>query len=150
MKRTILSFLPALLLAMTACTTQEPAGYTVSGTAEGTTDGDTVYICEMVGYFNLNPTDTTVVKDGKFELTGSIEGAALRFLVPMHNGEPTTMALFILENADIQATLGKGDSAEHKIEAGPNGKLYEEYTKGEEEINQKIAEIQSILLRLTD
>ena len=137
MKRTLLSLLPATLLALAACSSQEPTGYTITGTAEGTVDGDTVYICQMQGFFAVYPTDTTVVKDGKFEFTGSTEGASLRFLVPMHEGEPVTMAQFILENAAIKATLTKGEGKQD-IEAGPNGKLYDEFTEGSNKIEEEM------------
>ncbi|MCF0167145.1 MAG: RagB/SusD family nutrient uptake outer membrane protein, partial [Bacteroidales bacterium] len=64
--------------------------------------GDTVYICDMQGFFSLVPTDTAVVKaDGSFEFKGECEGASYRFLVPTHKGsaEGLGMADFILENA---------------------------------------------------
>ena len=142
MKLKHFSFLSTLLLLLAACD-KTPTGYTVSGTAEGTVDGDTVYICEMQGYFNMIPTDTAVVKDGKFEFKGEIDGASIRYLIPTHKGEQTTLAMFMLENADIKATLIKGDESEdHKnvIESGPNGKLFEEYSKVTNKIEEESSE----------
>lgn len=117
--------------ALTACSSHSapPTGYTVTGIADGTVDGDTVYLCEMQGFFGMNPLDSTCVEDGKFEFKGEAEGAALRFLVPMHGGKPTGMAIFVLENADIRATI-RPDGEKTVIEGGPSQKLYEEYEKG--------------------
>ncbi len=129
----------AVALPLLSCTKTETAGYTITGTAEGTQDGDTVYICEMQGFFAMNPVDTTVIKGGKFSFEGQTEGASLRFLVPMHAGKPTAMGMFILENADIKATL-KIKPEETVIEGGPNQKLYDEYTAGDNEINKQMEE----------
>lgn len=135
-----LLFACASLLVMAACT-QKPAttGYTISGTAEGTEDGDTVFLCEMQGFFSMVPLDTAIIQDGKFEFKGETEGASLRFLLPIHKGEPTTFAQIILENAEIKAQLVKGEG-ESKIEGGPNAKLYAEYTEGEKVFNKQMEE----------
>ena len=135
--------LPAMLL-MAACVEQAQKGYTITGTAEGTVDGDTVFICEMQGFFEMIPTDTTLVKDGKFEFKGQCEGAALRFIVPMHAGQPVVTEMFILENADIKATLMKGEG-KSVVEQGPNGKLYTEFQQGIESIAEQMDEPWNIL-----
>ena len=93
----------------------------------------------MQGYFNMVPTDTAIIKDGKFEFSGECEGATLRWLMPIHAGEPTTMAQFILEKGDIKAALIKGEG-ESKIEGGPNGKLYNEFEEECSKIGQQMDE----------
>lgn len=132
MKKLVLSF--AAMLLMAACSQKETTGYTISGTADGTTDGDTVFLCEMQGFFNMLPIDTAIVENGQFLFQGQTEGAALRFLLPVHKGEPTTFAQIVLENAPIKVQLLKGEG-EHQIEGGPNGKLYDEYQAGEKTFN---------------
>ena len=67
-----------LAAAFIACNKQASAnGYTITGTAEGTQDGDTVYLCDVQGLFAIVPIDSTIVKNGKFEFTGDIEGAVM-------------------------------------------------------------------------
>jgi len=127
MKR--LFFLFSVVCMLAACSGDQK-GYVVSGTADGTQDGDTVFLCEIQGFFNMTPIDTTFVKDGKFRFEGEMEGASLRFIVPVHDGMPTTTAMFVLENANIKATLAK-DEAENKIDGGPSQKLYEEMWEGD-------------------
>jgi len=132
MKKMIFAALSVLMMA--ACSEQK--GYVVSGTAEGTADGDTVFLCEMQGFFGMNPLDTTVIKDGKFEFTGEAEGASVRFIVPMHNGQPTTMAMIVLENAEIKAALGTGETeANTKIEGGPSQKLFNEMQEADNQLS---------------
>ena len=117
------------VLAFSACA--DKSGYVVTGTAEGTVDGDTVYICDMQGFFAIVPTDTAVVKNGKFEFKGDFEGAALRFLVPTHNGsaEGLGMADFVLENANINIqTFLQKTKKEAVIESdGENAAIYKDY-----------------------
>ena len=57
------------LYMLAACANQEE-GYLVRGTAEGTEDGDTVFLCNMEGFFAFVPFDTAIVKNGQFEFTG--------------------------------------------------------------------------------
>ena len=125
-----------LAAAFIACNKQASAnGYTITGTAEGTQDGDTVYLCDVQGLFAIVPIDSTIVKNGKFEFTGDIEGAVMRLLVPVHDGHPTTTQFFILENALITAKLGFGnDSCE--FVGGPNGELYKQYAQGSEKLSR--------------
>ena len=127
MKSKLFMLLSTVLMLAAACSPQKSdKAYTITGTAEGTQDGDTVFICEMQGYFEMIPVDTAIIKDGKFTFDGECEGAALRYLMPIHAGEPTTMAEFILEKGDIKANLIKGEGKSN-IEGGPNSKLYEEF-----------------------
>ena len=137
MTRGYIFILAALMLA--ACTQKSTTGYTINGQAEGAVDGDTVFLCEMQGFFSMIPLDTAIIQNGKFQFTGDTEGAALRFLLPMHQGKPTTFAEFILENADITAQLAKGEGTHH-IEGGPNGKLYKEYIEGEKTFAEQMDE----------
>ena len=125
--------------AFTACSNQPAAstGYTITGTAEGTADGDTIYLCEMQGFFSLVPLDTAIIKDGKFEFKGEIEGCALRMLVPMHDGAPTVTDYFVLENAPIVAHLGTEGTPGH-WEVGPNGKLYKEFMSADSLLNEQM------------
>ena len=92
MRNLLLLTLSAVLMLTAACSQKSENAYTITGTAEGTQDGDTVFICEMQGYFNMVPTDTAIIKDGKFEFNGECEGAALRWLMPFSwRSKPSTL-----------------------------------------------------------
>lgn len=138
-----LKFMPMLVIAVVmalACEQKSENSFTISGTADGTVDGDTVHICEIRGnYFDLVPTDTAVVKDGRFEFSGECEGVSMRWLMPVHEGVPTTVTPFILEKGEIKAELGRGEEKSN-IEGGPNSKLYAEFEKGTSEIGQQTHE----------
>ncbi len=131
-----LIFVCTSLLLMAACSQKSATGYTITGTAEGTEDGDTVFICSMEGFFSMIPQDTTIVKNGQFVFKGETEGASLRYIVPIHQGEATNTTMFILENADIKVTL-TADSKNDKIEGGPNQRLFEEFEAGDKEWQEK-------------
>lgn len=129
-----------LMLAMSACA--DKTGYVVTGSAEGTVDGDTVYICDMQGFFAIVPTDTAVVKNGKFEFHGDFEGAAIRFLVPTHKGtaEGLGMADFVLENANIniQTFLQKSGKQPVIESDGKNAAIYKDYEALDKKWNDEI------------
>lgn len=137
----ILSITAILLLCMlSACAEKE--GYTVSGKAEGTVDGDTVYLCDMQGFFQMTPVDTAIVKNGEFEFTGSQQGAAMRFIVPTHKGsaEGLGMADFILENANIriQTFLQKSQKKAVVESDGKNAALYRQFEALDKSWSEKI------------
>lgn len=130
----------ALLMAACGNKSQAPEAedtYNVVGTAEGTVDGDTVYLCQMEGFFDMVPVDTTLIAHSQFHFTGTADGASLRFVVPTHQGQAVCMSVFVLENADINLTLtadGQGD----KVTGGPSQQLYEEFLDGETRIGQQL------------
>ncbi len=129
-----------LMLAISACA--DKTGYVITGTAEGTEDGDTVYICDMQGFFAMVPTDTAVVKGGKFEFRGDFEGAAIRYLVPLHKGsaEGLSIADFVMENANINVQMFKQKSEKQPIveSDGKNAAIYKEYQALDKKWNDKI------------
>lgn len=100
-------------------------GYTIKGTSDACVDGDIVYLCNMQGFFQVVPLDSTVVTNGSFEFKGEFEGADLRLICPMHDGESVGMASFVLENADFVVNIHKGKY--DKVIGGKSTALYEEY-----------------------
>jgi peroxiredoxin len=123
--------------ALLACG-QSGNGYTIVGKAEGTVDGDTVYLCEMKGYFSMNPIDSAYVKDGKFKFKGKADGAVVRYLMPCHAGKPVGMAVFVLENAPIKAVITLSGSEGTVVKGGPSQQLYENYVEGERAFSEKM------------
>lgn len=111
--------------------------YHVTGTAEGTVDGDTIYLAVMTGFFQLAPTDTAIVKNGTFAFDGTIDGADMRVAVAMHKGQMIGMTDFILENAPISLQIYPQDSNKKPIvKGGQTQKLYDEVTKEEEDFSK--------------
>lgn len=123
MKRILLS-LTVILLAMSM---HAQSGYVISGTAEGTVDGDTVYLAQMQGYFQFAPEDTTIIKNGKFQFKGSMDGAELRFICPIHKGQMTNTAMFILENAPIDIQIPADQNKQATVKGGPSQADFQAY-----------------------
>ena len=115
-------------LALSGLAMNAANGYHVTGTAAGVEEGDTVFLCEMQGFFSMVPLDTTTVKNGKFEFSGDFDGAATRFILPIHNGKNTAMADFLLENADIDLTISDDPKVRPIVKTeGAANKLQKEY-----------------------
>ncbi len=128
MKKKILFFFGA---AMTLLSASAAGGYKITGTAEGVEPGDTVYLCQMEGFFSMAPIDTTYIdKEGKFSFTGDFDGATSRYILPFHGGKATATAGFLLENADIELNVSSDPNKNATVKGGPAYALYQEYEKG--------------------
>ncbi|MBR6287485.1 MAG: AhpC/TSA family protein [Bacteroidaceae bacterium] len=112
-------------------------GYTVSGVVENGLKGDTVYMCQVSGYFSLIPTDTTVMTDGgKFTFKGNCNTADIRFAVPVGK-KNYPMAMFILENSNISINIPADTLKQPVVKGGPASVLYDEYQKKNNEFAEQ-------------
>ena len=141
MKKLFLTIMSAMLL--TSVSAQN--GYTITGTAEGTVKGDTIFLCEAQGWFSMVPLDTAIVKKGKFEFTGQFDGCTDRYLLAKHKGEYVAMATILLENAPISVQMFK-DEKKNIIVGGPSARLWDEYERGAKEFDDRMAADWSVCL----
>lgn len=147
MRKKLLSMMAASLMLLS---TSAANGYKVTGTAEGTEPGDTIYLCQMQGFFSMVPLDTTLVKqDGKFTFTGDFDGVAPRFLLPFHKGNCLNTAYFLLENADIDVQVFADQQKQPIVNGGPASKLYNEYEAGAKKYEDQISQPWSVVLDST-
>ena len=144
MKKLIITMMAAMLLLNASAQN----GYTITGTAEGTEKGDTIFLCDMQGFFAMVPLDTAIVKKGKFEFTGSFDGCTHRYLVATHKGETIGMAAIMLENAPINVQMFK-DEQKNIIEGGPCAQLWAEYEAGAKVFDDRMAADWSVCLDTT-
>lgn len=130
-------FLLCLALCLCWSTSAQTQRYHVTGTAEGTEDGDTIYLAVMTGFFSLEPTDTTIVHNGGFSFDGTIDGADMRVAVAMHKGQMVGMTDFILENTPISLQIFPQDSNKKPVvKGGQTQKLYDEVTKEDDDFSK--------------
>ena len=125
-----------------SCTGGSRDGFSVTGTAAGCDDGDTVFLCQVLGSFDMVPRDTAVIRHGHFSFSGEADGADICLLVPVHAGHVTTMADFVLENADIHATLTEGGNS---FEGSASDKLYREFMAGSTLFGRKMTQLRHTL-----
>lgn len=138
MKKIILS-VAAIATIATAAIAEN--GYHITGTSEGVVDGDTVYLCEMQGFFSMVPLDTAYIKNKQFEFKGDFDGLTSRVIIPMHNGKPVDCADFLLENADIDMQVFDNTNGLNKkaiVKGGPASIQYAEYEKGKKVYDDQI------------
>lgn len=146
MKKIFLSI--AAALSMTAATAQN--GYKITGTVDDcVVPGDTIYLCNVQGFFSFVPEDTTIVQAGnKFEFTGNFDGLTTRYVLPIHNGMAVATAEVMLENADIEMQIFK-DEKKNVMKGGPAYKLYKEYEAGKEVYERQIEKPWAIVMDST-
>jgi len=94
----------AAMLALTAC---ESKTYTIDGTAEGMKDGDTLFITNdlQTGI----PTDTLIVKGGRFHLNGITDSTYLAMVYSQARNELNTP--FFIEPGNISIKLAETPGA---------------------------------------
>ena len=120
-------------LSMVACTGGNKAGYTITGTVEGASDGDTVYLQEANGR-NLTKLDTAVITKGTFTFEGTQDSVVSRYVTCEVNGEPL-MIDFFLENGKINVALTKDNDA---VTGTPNNDAYQEIRAQINDISKKM------------
>lgn len=106
-------------LAFTAC--NNLPSYKVSGTVEGVTDGDTVYLQEYKGG-DLVKLDSAIIQSGTFVFTGKQDTAVNRYITYMKDGK-RYFTDFFLENGNINVTLG----TESKVSGTSNNDTYQKF-----------------------
>ena len=117
MKKLIYLFAAAAVLA--AC--GDNKGYTVTGTVEGASDGDTVYLKKAQGrqYVSL---DSAVITNGTFTFKGVQDTAANRYITYAAQNKEPLLIDFFLENGQINISLTRhNDSAT----GTPNNDIYQ-------------------------
>lgn len=96
----------------------------ITGKAEQVVDGDSVFVCSMQGFFAMVPEDTAIVRNGTFTFDRKAEGAALRYVVAMHEGEAVTMLPFVLEPGITTVDIRK-DENQTTIDGGDSQRLWD-------------------------
>ena len=123
----ILTTLFAMMLYAVPALSQGDS-YTIRGVAEGTVDGDTVYLCKLASLFSIKRIDSTKVAGGEYLFKGSYPGCGVHYVMTYRNGSYKGLTAIMLENADIQIHSFPADSKKEAIvSGGPNHMLWKEY-----------------------
>lgn len=114
------TYLLATAALLAACSGNQ--GYTVTGTVEGASDGDTVYLSDWGGrqWIKL---DSTVIENGKFTFKGQQDSTVHRFITCHPTGEKGLSTDFFLENGaiNVQLTSTPNDA----VTGTPNNDIYQ-------------------------
>lgn len=136
MKKLTYLVIAAAALGIASCNSNKP-GYTITGTVEGATDGDTVYLQERVGR-QLNKLDTAIIANGTFVFKGTQDSVANRYITySKADNEPLAMDIF-LENGNINVSLSKSDDS---ATGTPNNDAYQEVRNQINVLNKKMIAI---------
>ncbi len=100
-----LTYLLAAAAVFTACNSGNN-GYTVTGTIEGATDGDTVYLQTVEGR-QLVKLDSAIIANGTFTFKGTQDTAANRYITYNPAGTEGMIMDFFLENGKINIKLNE-------------------------------------------
>ena len=135
MKKLTYLAVAAVALGVASCNNSKP-GYVITGTVEGASDGDTVFIQERVSR-QFNKLDTAIIANGTFTFEGVQDSAVNRYITYSKNGDGAYVDFF-LENGKINVNLSK----DNKSATGtPNNDAYQEIRNKTNVIDQKQAAI---------
>jgi len=126
MKKFHLSILFFLLPLVTFA---QQNNFTIKGTGETLSDGDTIYLCDINQLsFAVQRLDSAIVRNGVYRFTGSAPGCKMRYILPFKNGNYVSVLAILLENADY--TIHSYDAYNRKepdVQGGENHQLYKAY-----------------------
>ena len=91
----------SILFSVALLTACQSSSYKINGTAEGLADGDTLFITHDLE--SGTPSDTIILKDGRFTASGKADSTALCMVYSASNNEIN--APFFMEPGDISITL---------------------------------------------
>ena len=130
----------ALMLCVVAC---QNGGYKISGTVNGSQDGDTVVLVSM----DFDTLQTTVIKDGAFCFTGTQDTAQLSYVLWKSNDNPDLSigAIIALENAAISIQLDSDEDVPSEVSGTPANDALTAMNKQEHAFNEESQNYMNIL-----
>ena len=123
------------LLAFASC--QDNAGYTIKGTIEGVSEGDTVYLQNFVDG-NLIKLDSAVVKGGAFEFKGNPDSVTVSRYVTYMKGDQRMTAMVFIEKGNISLNMAPETN---KVSGTMCNDAYQKFMDDFVAINQEMSDI---------
>ncbi len=135
--------LPGLFI-LAGCSSQ-PQGYTITGSVEGGTDGEKVYLQQRLNR-QFVKLDSAVISQGHFTFTGEPDSAInVVYLTYSAGQQPLVMDLF-LENGNIKVSLGETDDSATGTE---NNDAYQQFRIRQNELSARQKQIRANLTDTT-
>ena len=151
----------AALLVLAGCT-QKKTSYTLAGEIGGNAEGKKVYLYDL---YEQTPFDSTLIADGKFTFTGTMDTPKRVRLVidnnePENTGDPKgwRTSIFYLENSDIHYTANVDSMPTYwwfpdlkvvqpTVTGSKSQSLYQKYSDLTKEKSTKLADIEEKYLK---
>ena len=137
----------ACLMAFVSC--QEQNRYTIKGTAEGLADGDTIYLQDWVDNHFIK-VDSTVLKGGSFEFTGTPDSTTLVRYVAHVKDNVRMLALVFMEKGTINVELKQQGSKVSGTLCNDEYQLLTERLDSVKQVMREVAEKMSPDKKLTE
>ena len=109
----------------------------ISGTMENATDGDTLFLARMSDG-NFAPSDTIIVKDGKFSLETPCDSTIIAsFFFHDKQNDAVYSNIFFMEPGNVQLSIGR----DGKVAGTENNDIYQELSDSIFGIHEKMNEL---------
>ena len=130
----------ALMLCVAAC---QNGGYKITGTVNGSQDGDTVVLISKQN----DTLQTAVIQGGKFVMEGVQDSAQLCYLLWKSNEDPDQIigAAMALENGSITLKLDTAENVPSEVTGTPANDALTALNKKEQAINEEARTIFAVL-----
>ena len=136
MKKMIPFAVAALLMCFAACKNN---GYKISGSIEGSEDGDMVILAKVQDMFRVDTLQQTVIKNGKFSFEGVQDTAAIRYII-WQSGSDANLSIatqIAVENADINVKMDTEENTIAEISGTPANEALTGLKRIEMEMNKQ-------------
>ena len=130
-----LTYLLAAAAIFAACNNGNK-GYTVTGTVEGASDGDTVYL-QKVKAREFVKLDSAVIANGSFKFEGVQDTAISCYLTYKSEGKEPMLINFFLENGNISVKLAADNQS--YATGTPNNDIFKAYKDQIKGLNEQLS-----------
>lgn len=134
MHKTKMAGLVAVVFLATAC---QSNSYKIEGSGDGIADGDTLFIFDNPMNDDM-PSDTVIVKDGKFAIEGQTDSTA--FCLIYNKRDPNIVMPFFKESGTIRMRLSK-DASKSTVAGTDTNDRWQELNDSVTRIGLKIGHI---------
>ncbi|MCP1995857.1 redoxin domain-containing protein [Flavobacterium sp. HSC-61S13] len=135
----IFSLVGALAL-MASCNNASTDSFTISGNVTGIEDGTKVYLKKQSD-MDVVSIDSTVVKNGKFEIKGKAVETEISYIAFGKDSDNLGMP-FVLENGDIKVEFNKDDVQNAKATGTKNNEYFVTFNKEAGVLQKKVVDFQ--------
>lgn len=135
--RRISYLLAVVALVLVSCT---PKSYKITGTVEGSMDGDTVYIMKRVNR-QFVPMDTAIIANGEFVFTGVQDAAENCYLTYMGEDDMRPIYIdFFIENGNINVSMVRTEGGD-VVSGTPINDAYQAFKNNMQVVYNKRSEL---------
>ena len=140
----------SVLMASCNAQTKSSDGFKINGSWSAGQDGDTIF-CVAITQIGVVPTDTAVIKGGKFNINVNEKEAALRTIVAVRNGMPASAAeVIVTPKGSVNLELPTTADGVGKVSGNRDSEIWVAARKAAQDREQELVAKAQDLIRIAN